>query len=532
MKNWASLGRVSTDEQFEQGDSYEYQLKLNLETILKHKGQLYKEYREEGVSAYKKRVHQRPVMVELLNDIAAGKVKNLVAYKRDRICRDPEDYYVLRNIFSKAKVKVHLTCGSETWGDPDTNSPTDELMDGLLPLLAKFESMTTAQRVRSVVHEAVKRGEWRIGRPPYGYTYDKNTKRVIQVKHQVEVVRLIRNLYVEGYGSGKIADLLNNKYKIPYESPAGWKGSLKRKPRNFWYEPVVTAVVSKPVYMGIQEWGGEWHECPAIEAIFTKQEWEEANAIYRTKFCKKVPHKYFNSVFLYKDVMFCAYCGEKLIPTYKSTKYEKQDGTISIYENYHYKCSGRWDKMNGCKCKKHNRNSLEEAINQIISERIDDFDIDSLYQKLVAQTRQEIKTYNTSLSQLQAQIKNSQKDSDKYLEAYLQAPPDSVIRKGLETKFEDLNQQLENLKKEFNALVNNPPKEDIEQSQVIKVYEGMAKWRGMMNNPDIGREVKRKMALDVVKRIEVDNEGNIDIEFRINKEFPRYDLQPLILKSS
>jgi site-specific DNA recombinase len=520
MGDWASLARVSTGEQFEEGESYENQIALNFTMIQKHGGSLFKEYTEEGVSAFKKRVQQRPVMLDLLNDILAGKVKNIVAFKRDRICRDPEDYYFLRNAFSKAGIKVYLTCGTETWGDPLTNSPTDELMDGLLPLLAKFESMTTAQRVRSAVQEAVKRGEWRNGRPPYGYTYDKTTKRIIQVPHQVETVRLIRDLYVQGNGAGRIADMLNNRYKIPYESPAVWKNDFKQK-RDYWYEGVVTAVVAKPVYMGIQVWGGEYYECPAIDPIFNKAEWEAANAVYLNKLNKCVPHKYYNSVFLFKGVLMCAYCGEPMIPTYKTTKYTKDDGELSTYEYYHYKCSGRWDKHNGCKCKKHNRESVESALISMISEKIHDFDVDLLYKQLLCQIKVELKDYSNSVNQLEGSIKVLQKTVNQYLEAFVEAPSNSAIRKRLESKVEEVQKELEDRQAELAELIANPPRQDVEQNQIAATYDGMKKWEGIMNNPAISREVKRKLALDIVKKIQLDNEGNIDIEFKITAEFPR-----------
>jgi len=529
VADWASLTRVSTDEQFQEGESYENQIKLNQEIAQRHGGRIYKEYKEDGVSAYKKRVQQRPVMIQLLEDIIAGKVKNVVAFKRDRICRDPEDYYYLRRMFSKGNVKVFLTCGTEKWGEEATNSPTDELLDGLMPLLAKFESMTTSQRVRSSAQEAVKRGEWRSGRPPYGYKLNKETKKVEIVPHQAEVCIMIRDLYVKGYGSGKISDLLNNEYQIPYESPAAdWNKSHTKQKRDYWYEGVVTSIVSKPVYMGVQVWGGEWYECSAIDPIFSKEEWEEANTVYQKKLSKGTPHKYYNSLFLYKDVLFCAYCGQKMIPTYKTQRYTREDGTLSTYEYYSYKCEGRWEKHNGCKCKKHNRSNVETAINTIISDSISGFDIDSLYQDLLKQIRNQTKEYTISIEQLQNEQRKLQKALDQNLDAYMGATPGSAIQRQLEKKAENLQSHFEASETKLKALLANPPDHQIDQNQLMSVYEGMKKWDGIMDNPMLGREIKRKLALEIVKRIDLDNDGNIKIEFKINEDFPSHASSPRI----
>ncbi len=519
--DWASLVRVSTDGQFQEGESYEIQAQVNIETIEKNGGRLFKEYKEDGVSAFKKRVHQRPVMMALLNDIAAGKVKNIVAFKRDRICRDPMDYYILREAFSKAGVKVHLTCGTETWGDPDTNSPTDELLDGLMPLLAKFESMTTSQRVRANLQAIVQRGEWRNSRPPYGYRYDPETKKVLQVAHQVETVKLIRDLYLQGNGARRIADQLNNHYKIPYESTApGWKSGHMKK-RELWYPEVVLSVISKPVYMGVQVWGGEWYECDAIDPIFTKEEWMETYEIYKAKLTKTVPHKYYSTVFLFKDVIFCAHCGEKMIPKYHKRRYQKQDGSESIYEYYEYRCEGRWDKANGCKSRVHRRGFIEDAIVELVAERILDYDIDELYKALLDKMKSDVKDYNRSITNLQNEIKSMQKTADQLTESFLEAPPNSSMRKRLLEKSEAVEQALTQLQGELDAHMKNPPTEHVSQTEVARTYESMKRWNGIMRNPDIGREVKRKLALEVVSRIEVDKEGGLNIWLKVDPSFPQ-----------
>jgi len=522
---WGVVVRVSTDGQFQDGESYENQIKASNDLVEKHKGKVYKEYKEDGVSAFKKRVHQRPVMMELLNDIASGKVKFIVAFKRDRICRDPMDYYILREAFSKAGVKVFLTCGTETWGDPDTNSPTDELLDGLMPLLAKFESMTTSQRVRANLQAIVQRGEWRNSRPPYGYKYDSTTKKVLQVPHQTETCRLIRDLYKQGYGGRKIADMLNNKYKIPYESTAPeWKSGVHQK-RDKWYSEVVISIVSKPVYCGIQVWGGEWYECNDIDAIFTKEEWMETYQMYQAKLNKAVPHKYYNTVFLFKDVIFCAHCGEKMLPKYHKRNYDKADGTVSIYEYYEYRCEGRWDKSNGCRSRVHRRAFIEDAIIQLVGEQIKDYNIDDLYKDLLGKLKQESKEYNLALSGMNTEIKQLQKSADQFADSFLEAPPNSSMRKRLLEKSEEVERALEQKQKELESLLSNPPEEHVNQSEVAKTYESMKRWIGVMNNPEVGREVKRKLALEVIESIEVDKESNLDIKLKVSKSYPNSQAQ-------
>lgn len=519
VTQWASLGRVSTDEQFEEGDSCETQLRNNLEIAQKHGGEVYKEYIEDGISAFKKRVSQRPKMLELLQDIADGKVKYIAAYKRDRICRDPEDYYLLRNIFSKSGVKVYLTCGTEIWGDPQTNSPTDELLDGLMPLLAKFESMTTAQRVRSAMEDCAKRGVWRSGKPSYGYRYNETTKKVEQVPHQAEICRMILKMFVAGNGGGRIADILNNELKIPYESGKPREiDTLGRKQRDFWYVGNVLAIVKSPVYAGLQTSKGKWYPCAAIDPIFDRDEWQKAHDLYLMRINKVIPYKYLSSFFLFNQILYCSECGAKMIPKYGKHKYDKKDGTLSIYETYYYQCSGRVQNHNGCKSKVHKRDVFERVVLEEISKRMKEFDADLIYNEFSRQMESEIKKHNALISQLESQNIKMEEELQETINSFIKTKNTIMIEK-LEKKTEELETSLRSNKEKISQLIANPPGHNIDQDQITRAYEKMKKWDNIIEHVG-SKEEKRKLLLDVVNRIDVDSFGDIVLSFKIAPDFP------------
>jgi tetratricopeptide (TPR) repeat protein len=210
-----------------------------------------------------------------------------------------------------------------------------------------------------------------------------------------------------------------------------------------------------------------------------------------------------------------------MIPTYKTQRYTKEDGTISTYEYYAYKCEGRWEKHNGCKCRKHNRSQVETAINTIISDSIKGFDIESLYQDLLKQISRQTKEYTLKIEKMQTELRKMQKTLDQNLEAYMGATPGSAIQRQLEAKAEQLQNQYEESEARFKELLANPPEDQIDQHKLANIYEGMKKWDGIMDNPLLGREVKRKLVLEIVNRIDLDNDGNIRLAFRINQDFPQ-----------
>ena len=47
--------------------------------------------------------------------------------------------------------------------------------------------------------------------PPLGYFKDKNTRKVVVVEEQAEIVRRIFDMYISGYGLKAIAKILNDE---------------------------------------------------------------------------------------------------------------------------------------------------------------------------------------------------------------------------------------------------------------------------------------------------------------------------------
>jgi hypothetical protein len=307
--------------------------------------------------------------------------------------------------------------------------------------------------------------------------------------------------------------------KIQYVSPAVWhKSTTKKKPRDFWYEGVVTSIVTKPVYMGIQDWGGQWYECPSIDAIFAKEEWDEANNIYQNKLNRKLPHKYFNTTFLFKDILFCAHCGERMIPTYKTSRYIKEDGSESIYEYYHYKCEGRWEKHNSCKQKKHNRKYVEKAIIWHVADDINGMNVEELYLEALKSAKEAARDYWVEIKNLENRIKELSDKIEQNVDDY-QATKSEVIRRRLEKRVEEYEQELIQSEQQLKQLHNNPPKTDLEKDDVVQVYKLMQGWRGIMANPNVTNEEKRYLALSVLDKILLTSSGGLQIKYKVQKDF-------------
>ena len=85
--------RVSTEDQAREGFSLGEQ-KEKLEALCKYKGyEVYKVYKDAGISA--KDITHRPQFQAMLEDMKAGKINYIVAYKLDRVTRSVKDLETL-----------------------------------------------------------------------------------------------------------------------------------------------------------------------------------------------------------------------------------------------------------------------------------------------------------------------------------------------------------------------------------------------------------------------------------------------------
>lgn len=107
--------RVSTEDQVREGFSLGEQ-EEKLKALCKYKDyKIYKVYKDAGISA--KDIANRPAFQQMLEDMKAGKINYIVAYKLDRVTRSVRDLEVL--ISELEKHNCYLICDRD---DVNTSS--------------------------------------------------------------------------------------------------------------------------------------------------------------------------------------------------------------------------------------------------------------------------------------------------------------------------------------------------------------------------------------------------------------------------
>lgn len=154
--------------------------------------------RESGAKA------SRPQLDKLMNDMRAGKIARVVAYKLDRLGRSLTHLALVLDEMNR--LRVPLICSSQGI-DTSEDNPAGKLQLGVLMAVAEFERSLIRERVNAGLSAAKARGV-RLGRPR---TLDSRAKE-------------IRKLKKGGLGVRAIARKLN----MPVSSAQSVLKSLKR----------------------------------------------------------------------------------------------------------------------------------------------------------------------------------------------------------------------------------------------------------------------------------------------------------------
>ena len=196
----------------------------------------YKIYKDAGYSG--KNIN-RPQFTQLLEDIKAGLINKVIAYRLDRISRSIADFSQLLLMFEKYNVK--FVSATENF---DTDTPMGRAMINIVMTFAQLERETIVERVTDNYYFRANNGYWAGGYAPYGYKI-KHIVGTDGKKHSIlesdpeksKIVQEIYDMYInKNISMRKISQDLNLR-KVP-----------TLKGNNKWGVNAVNAILSRPLY--------------------------------------------------------------------------------------------------------------------------------------------------------------------------------------------------------------------------------------------------------------------------------------------
>lgn len=221
----ASYCRVSTDKD-EQLSSLENQRAFFEQYALKQGDTLVKMYADEGISG--KSIAERGAFLRMLEDSETGLFDYVAVKDVSRFARNTSDFlYGIRRLKENG-VDVRFISGNQTViGE-------SEFVLTVFAALAQEESANLSKRVIFGKRQNAKKG--RVPNCVYGY--DKTGTFSLSVNpEESAVVRLIYKWYIEGEGSRRIAERLNEM-------------GAPTKRGSMWISSTVRRILQNPIYAG------------------------------------------------------------------------------------------------------------------------------------------------------------------------------------------------------------------------------------------------------------------------------------------
>lgn len=411
IMNAAIYIRVSTLEQSEHGYSVPEQQE-RLEAYCKAK-----DWNIAGIyidGGYSGSNLDRPQLQKMILDIK--KFNAVIIYKLDRLSRSQKDTLsLIEDVLMKNNVDI-----ISLQENLDTSSPFGRAAIGILSAFAQLERETFKERSKLGRTGRARNGKW-IGtsRPPIGYDYDVNKQELIINEYEAEQVRKIFELYLNGTGLQKIAEIMHNTgFKHKYGDWSFWGG--------------IITIIKNTVYIGKVKFGGNEFD-GAHKPIIDIETFNTAQAMLSQRQTGQLYKRHSP----FSHLLECANCGAKMFYLHKKGRTPK------------YYCYSRYGKP------------IYQIKDKNCKEKIwpvHEVDSEILRQISKLPTSKQIKSINKSnkanVKELQKKIININKQINKLIELYQYS--DDISPEKIDQKIKMLNKEKSSIEE---VIFNNAEKE-------------------------------------------------------------------------
>lgn len=299
-----------------ESESVQNQRKLLHTYINENNLVLTKEYVDDGYSGT---TFDRPGFSKLIKDIEDGKINMVITKDLSRLGRDYiQTGYYLEQYFPMRKIRyISILDNIDTALDSTNNdiAPFKSLFNDV-------QSKDTSRKIRAILRDKKKNGDFLGSEAAYGYLRDPNDKHKLIINPETAPnVRKIFDLALSGKSNGDIAVILNEEKII---TPIMYKGkkvcSRFRNPE-IWTSSSVDQILKRQIYTGDMVQGvqaklnyktkkrivldkNQWIVAPdKHEAIVSK---EEFNLVNRKK---RKNSDATREPLLLEGLIFCKECG-------------------------------------------------------------------------------------------------------------------------------------------------------------------------------------------------------------------------------
>ena len=491
--------RVSTKMQTEK-----YSLgsqKRILTELCDNNGWEYTIYEDAGISG--KNIADRPAMKRLLEDADDDKFQAIAIIEWERLSRDIDlfDFNYIKKVFRDNNIKI--VTPSQTY---DLSDDEDDFISDLMGILSKREKKKIIKRMMRGKVEAVRKGIYPGGLPPYGYRHNKETSRLEIDEDQAEVIRLIFHLCnVENLSTEKIADVLNKRGVPPYRE-FGRRAYPNKNPNvKGFHSGTIKDMLRNPVYCGkfayMKKKGDrerrkeeEW-VYGSNPAIVSEKEFKLAGKRLTDRQIFSPRNKKYD--YLLSGKLQCGDCSSKMhgiTYKYQSVKKGKPNG-ISIYP--YYKCRSTYCDMGYIKIK-----VVDDLVWELVSVAIKNPDI--IKASLLANLDEP--STEIDISMIEKQVQENKAQEQMMLSAFTSG---AITMQQLK----DQNAKLLEERERMELQISENREKMQEQVDIETQFERAEDLIAVVQDSidDLDYERKKLIIELIIEKIAIHKEGDVDI---------------------
>lgn len=230
-------------------ESIQNQKNLLMKYALEKDWDIYNIYSDDDYSGLDA---DRPEFNKMIRDAEIGKFNIILCKTQSRFTRDMElvEKY-LHNKFLEWNIRfITIVDGVDTL---DKNNKKSRQINGLIN---EWYCEDISESIKAVFRMKQKTGKFIGSFSCYGYSKDpKDKNKLIIDEEAAQIVKTIFNLYVEGNGTQRIANMLNKK-NIPnptkYKQMKGlkYKNSSLKNSYGLWNKTTIKRILKNQVYIG------------------------------------------------------------------------------------------------------------------------------------------------------------------------------------------------------------------------------------------------------------------------------------------
>lgn len=296
--------RVSTENQSREGFSMGEQEERLIEYCNFKRYQVYKVYKDPGISA---KNDKRPAYQEMMQDMRDGKINVIVAFKLDRLTRSVYDVEKLMKQVNDAEAEID--CMAD---ESNTVTSNGRMVMRIITSVSQNEIEKCSERTKFGMVGAIEAGHI-PNKSPLGFTRDR--KKLVPDPLTKDVAIRVFNLYLEGYSHQGIANLYNKEKVLG---------------KTNWRDSSIHRILSSELYKGDYVHGKNtknprYYE-NVVEGLVSKETWE----CCQKQSQRNARHYERTATYLFTNKLKCSKCGAFL----GGASTTKKSGV----KYYYYKC--------------------------------------------------------------------------------------------------------------------------------------------------------------------------------------------------